>query len=96
MITAEERMSIGLGYYKYALCGPCFHVLPTSVSETDSTLAEDHCVALTDDGVYAAAFFLGVSRAGSELRLAQADATWVRNVIANPETFSPDFLRRTP
>eukprot|EP00435_Cladocopium_sp_Y103_P046730 s573_g13.t1 len=62
MITAKERMSIGLGYYKYALCGPCFHALTTLVTDRDTTLAEDHCVALTDDGVYAAAFLLSVAK----------------------------------
>ena len=42
-----------------------------------SALAEQRCVARTDEGV--------------ECRLSQADATWVRNVIADSENFLPDF-----
>eukprot|EP00435_Cladocopium_sp_Y103_P068469 s467_g31.t1 len=96
MITAEDRMNIGMRYYRYALCAPCFHALTTLVTDRDTTLAEDHCVALTDDGVYAAAFLLSVYTAGSELRLPQADATWVRNIIANPDNFGSEPLRHTP
>ena len=58
--------------------------------------AEQRCVALTDDGVHAAAMLLGAYRAGAECRLSQADAAWVRNVIADTENFLPDLLREVP
>ena len=77
-IPTEERRNIGLGYFR--LCALCFEALTTVRTEQDDTLAEHHCVALTDDGVHAAAMVLSAYRAGAECRLSQADAAWVRNV----------------
>ena len=57
-IPTEERRNIGLGYFKYGLCAGCFEALTTVCTEQDDTLAEQHCVALTDDGVHAAAMLL--------------------------------------
>ena len=54
------------------------------------------CVALTDDGVHAAAMLMSVYRAGAGCRLSQADAAWVRNVIADSENFLPHLLREVP
>ena len=53
-------------------------------------------VGLTDGGVHAAAMLLSAYRAGAECRLSQADAAWVRNVIADSENFLPDLLREVP
>ena len=92
----EERRTIGLGYFKYGLCAGCFEALTTVCTEQDDTLAEQHCVALTDNGVHAAAMLLSAYRAGAECRLSQADAAWVRNVIADSENFLPDLLREVP
>ena len=39
---------------------------------------------------------LSAYRAGAECRLSQADAAWVRNVIADTENFLPDLLREVP
>jgi tRNA U38,U39,U40 pseudouridine synthase TruA len=39
------------------------------------TLAEQGCVARTDDDVHAAAMLLSAYRAGEECRLSQADAS---------------------
>ena len=52
--------------------------------------------ALTDDGVHPAAMLLSAYRAGAKCRLSQADAAWVRNVIADSENFLPDLLREVP
>ena len=82
-IPTEERRTIGLGYFKYGLCAGCFEALTTVCTEQDDTLAEQRCVALTDDGVHAAAMLLSAYRAGAGCRLSQADAAWVRNVIAD-------------
>ena len=90
-IPTEERRNIGLGYFKYGPCALCFEALTTVCTEQDDTLAEQRCVALTDDGAHAAAY-----RAGAECRLSQADAAWVRNVIADSENFLPDLLREVP
>ena len=95
-IPTEERRNIGLGYFKYGLCAGCFEALTTVCTEQDDTLAEQRCVALTDDGVHAAAMLLSAYRAGAECRLSQADAAWVRNVIADSENFLPDLLREVP
>ena len=92
-IPTEERRNIGLGYFKYGLCAGCFEALTTVCTEQDDTLAEQRCVALTDDGVHAAAMLLSAYRAGAGCRLSQADAAWVRNVIADSENFLPDLLR---
>ena len=78
-IPTEERRNIGLGYFKYGLCAGCFEALTTVCTEQDDTLAEQRCVALTDDGVHAAAMLLSAYRAGAECRFSQADAAWVRN-----------------
>ena len=51
---------------------------------------------LTDEGVHAAAMLLSAYRAGAECCLSQADAAWVRNVIADSENFLPDLLREVP
>ena len=64
--------------------------------EQDDTLAEQRCLALTEDGVHAAAMLLSAYRAGAECRLSRADAAWVRNVIADSENFLPDLLREVP
>ena len=61
-----------------------------------SALAEQRCIALTDEGVHAAATLLNACRVGAECCLSQADATWVRNVIADSENFLPDLLREVP
>ena len=53
-------------------------------------------IALTDDGVHAAAMLSSAYRAGAECPLSQADAAWVRNVIADSENFLPDLLREVP
>ena len=95
-IPIEERRNIGLGYFKYGLCAGCFEALTTVCTEQDDTLAEQRCVALTDDGVHAAAMLLSAYRAGAGCRLSQADAAWVRNVIADSENFLPDLLREVP
>ena len=95
-IPTEERRNIGLGYFKYGLCAGCFEALTTLCTEQDDTLAEQRCIALTDDGVHAAAMLLSAYRAGAECRLSQADAAWVRNVIADSENFLPDLLREVP
>ena len=65
-IRAEERSNIGLGYFKYALCGVCFQALTTIATEDHDTLVESHCVALTADGVHTATLLLNAHRAGSE------------------------------
>ena len=62
-IPTEERRIIGLGYFKYGLCALCFEALTTVCTEQDDTLAEHHCVALTDDGAHAAAMVLSAYRA---------------------------------
>ena len=95
-IPTEERRNIGLGYFKYGLCAGCFEALTTVCTEQDDTLAEQRCVALTDDGVHAAAMLLSAYRAGAGCRLSQADAAWVRNVIADSENFLPHLLREVP
>ena len=95
-IPTEARRTIGLGYFKYGLCAGCFEALTTVCTEQDDTLAEQRCVALTDDGVHAAAMLLSAYRAGAGCRLSQADAAWVRNVIADSENFLPDLLREVP
>ena len=95
-ISTEERRNIGLGYFKYGLCAGCFEALTTVCTEQDDTLAEQRCVALTDDGVHAAAMLLSAYRAGAGCRLSQADAAWVRNVIADSENFLPHLLREVP
>ena len=95
-VPTEERRNIGLGYFKYGLCAACFEALTTVCTEQDDTLAEQHCVALTDNGAHAAAMLLSAYRAGAECRLSQADAAWVRNVIAGSENFLPDLLREVP
>ena len=61
-----------------------------------SALAEQRCVALTDEGVHVAATLLNACRVGAECRLSQADAAWVRNVIADSENFLPKLLREVP
>ena len=94
--TSCVRRNIGLGYFKYGLCAGCFEALTTVCTEQDDTLAEQRCVALTDDGVHAAAMLLSAYRAGAGCRLSQADAAWVRNVIADSENFLPDLLREVP
>ena len=94
--TKPERRTIGLGYFKYGLCAGCFEALTTVCTEQDDTLAEQRCVALTDDGVHAAAMLLSAYRAGAGCRLSQADAAWVRNVIADGENILPDLLREVP
>ena len=48
-----------------------------------------------EDGVQAA-MLLSAYRAGAGCRLSQADAAWVRNVIADSENFLPDLLREVP
>ena len=95
-IPTEERRNIGLGYFKYGLCALCFEALTTVCTEQDDTLAEQRCAALTDDGVHAAAMLLSAYRAGAECRLSQADAAWVRNVIADSANFLLDLLREVP
>ena len=60
------------------------------------TLVESQCFALTTDGVHTAILFLNAHRAGSECRLSQADAAWVRNVIPDSEHFLPDLLHEMP
>ena len=50
----------------------------------------------TNDGVHAAATLLNACRVGAECRLSQADAAWVRNVIADSENFLPKLLREVP
>ena len=85
-----------MGYFKYGLCALCFEALTTVCTEQDDTLAEHHCVALTDEGVHAAATLLNACRVGAGCRLSQADAAWVRNVIADGENFLPDLLREVP
>ena len=65
-------------------------------TEEDDTLVESHCVALAADGVHTAILLLNAHRAGSECRLSQADAAWVRNVIADSEHFLPDLLHEMP
>ena len=72
-----------------------FRSLDNSLHGTRRYL-EQRCVALTDDGVHAAAMLLSAYRAGAECRLSQADAAWVRNVIADSENFLPDLLREVP
>ena len=72
------------------------HQVQSVCTEQDDTLAEQRCVALTDDGVHAAAMLLSAYRAGAECRLWQADAAWARNVIADSENFLPDLLREVP
>ena len=67
-IPIEERRNIGLGYFKYGLCAGCFEALTTVCTEQDDTLAEQRCVALTDDGVHAAAMLLSAYRAGAGCR----------------------------
>ena len=49
-------------------------------------------IALTDDGVHAAAMLSSAYRAGAECPLSQADAAWVRNVIADSENFLPCLI----
>ena len=93
LVTNEDRRSIGLSYFKYALCTRCFHALTTLCTEDDDSLAENHCIALTAEGVHAAVTLLNAYRAGSECRMSQSDAAWVRNVIADSEIFLPDLLR---
>ena len=93
---AAAEAHFGLGYFKYGLCAGCFEALTTVCTEQDDTLAEQRCVALTDDGVHAAAMLLSAYRAGAGCRLSQADAAWVRNVIADSENFLPDLLREVP
>ena len=84
---------IGLGYFKYGLCALCFDALTTVCSERADTLAENRCIAhCTDDGVHAAAMLSSAYRAGAECRLSQADAAWVRNVIADSENFLPCLI----
>ena len=95
-IPTEERRNIGLGYFKYGLCAGCFEALTTVCTEQDDTLAEHHCLALADEGVHAAATLPNACRVGAECRLSQADAAWVRNVIADGENFLPDLLREVP
>ena len=95
-ITAEDRSNIGLGYYKYGLCHSCFQALTTAATADDDTLVESHCIALTADGVHTAILLLNAHRAGSECRLSQADAAWVRNVIAHAEHFLPQLLHQMP
>ena len=94
--TSCVRRNIGLGYFKYGLCAGCFEALTTVCTEQDDTLAEQRCVALTDDGVHAVAMLLSAYRAGAGCRLSQADAAWVRNVIEDSENFLPDLLREVP
>jgi len=95
-IPTEERRNIGLGYFKYGLCALCFEALATVCTEQDDTLAEHHCLALADEGVHAAATLLNACRVGAGCRLSQADAAWVRNVIADGENILPDLLREVP
>ena len=91
-MTSESRSSIGLRYFTYALCLQCFHALTTLLTN-DETLVQNHCIALTEDGVHAAATLLHAYRMGSEGRMSQADAAWVRNVIAFGENYLPGLLR---
>ena len=93
---AGDRSNIGLGYYKYGLCHSCFQALTTAATDDDDTLVETQCVALTDDGVHTAILLLNAYRAGSECRLSQADAAWVRSVIADAENFLPQLLHQMP
>ena len=74
----------------------CFDALTTVCTQRDDTLAENRCVALTNDGVQAAAMLLSAYRAGAECHLPQPDAAWVRNVIADSESFLPDLLGEVP
>lgn len=93
LVTSESRSSIGLRYFTYALCLQCFHALTTYCTDADETLVQNHCIALTEDGVHAAATLLHAYRMGSEGRMSQADAAWVRNVIAFGENYLPGLLR---
>ena len=76
LVTSESRSSIGLRYFTYALCLQCFHALTTLLTN-DETLVQNHCIALTEDGVHAAATLLQAYRMGSEDRMSQGDAPWV-------------------
>ena len=68
--------------------------MTTAATDDDDTLVETQCVALTDDGVHTAILLLNAYRAGSECRLSQADAAWVRNVISDAENFLPQLLHQ--
>ena len=93
VVTNELRSNIGLHYFTCALGLQCFYALTTYCTNADGTLVQNHCIALTEDGVHAAATLLHAYRMGSEGRMSQADAAWVRNVIAFGENYLPGLLR---
>ena len=70
LITSEVRSSI-------CLCLQCFHALTIYCSNADKRLVQNHCIALPEDGVHAAATLLQAYRMGSEDRMSQGDAPWV-------------------
>ena len=91
-----DRIGACASYFKFALCQVCFNAVTSVCTERTTPLVEDHCVALTDDDANAVATLLNVHAAGVECRLSQADASWVRNPIADGESFLTDSLRDVP
>ena len=64
--------------------------------ETEEAMKEDLWEAVCQANRQDGSMLLSAYRAGAGCRLSQADAAWVRNVIADSENFLPDLLREVP